>query len=118
MKSFFSQHGYTCVRLLITQIAISIFGTVLALATTTVGNDAFTICVSVFAVLFFVFLIYNVMWEVGAKDRLSVDLGKKKKNLSAWSLVHFCSYSPSGSGFLKWHILSLQLAQRRAALLP
>ena len=81
MKTFLNQHGYTCLKLLINQIAISIFGAMLAMATTAMGNNGITIGVSVFATLFFIFLIYNVMWEVGAKDRLSFDLGKKEKKL-------------------------------------
>ena len=82
MKVFFNQHGYTCLKLLVTQIAISVFGTVLAMATTASGSDLFSIIVSIFAILFYIFLIYNSMWEVGAKDRLSFDLGKKEKKLA------------------------------------
>lgn len=95
MKNFFSQHGYTCLKLFINQFVISIFGFSLAMTTASMGNDTFSIAVSVFAVLFYIFLVYNVMWEVGAKDRLSVDLGKKKKNLSTGLLIALVASIPN-----------------------
>lgn len=95
MKSFFNLHGYTCLKLFINQVAISIFGTVLAMATTAMGNDAVTIGVSIFAILFFIFLIYNVMWEVGAKDRLSFDLGKKEKKLGTGLIIALVANVPN-----------------------
>jgi len=95
MKSFFTQHGYTCVKLFVNQFAISIFGAVLAMATASMGNDVFAICVSAFAILFYVFLVYNIMWEVGAKDRLSFDLGKKEKKLSTGLIIALIANIPN-----------------------
>ena len=63
--------------MLVDQLAISIFGLVLALAALAVSNGIFSIVVSAFAILFYLFLIYTMLWEVGAKDRISVDVGKK-----------------------------------------
>ena len=47
------------------------------MATMTTDNDTLTAVVSVFAILFYLFLLYNMTWEIGAKDRISVDSGKK-----------------------------------------
>lgn len=77
MKGFFSKYSYSVVKMLINQFAIGIFGAVLSMATTTAGSDPLTIVVSIFAILFYLFLIYNMMWEIGAKDRLAVDYKKQ-----------------------------------------
>ena len=62
---------------MVNQFVISIFGAGLAMATMTTDNDTLTAVVSVFAILFYLFLLYNMTWEIGAKDRISVDSGKK-----------------------------------------
>ena len=62
----------------VNQFAISIFGSMLAMATTAAENNTLSIIVSVLSVVFYLFLIYTLTWEIGAKDRISVDIGKKK----------------------------------------
>ena len=85
MKRFFHDYSYNIVKMFVNQFAISIFGMSLTLATTQIyvdstaasGFDTFTFIVSIFAVLFYMFLIYTLSWEIGAKDKISVDSGKK-----------------------------------------
>ena len=77
MKSFFKQYSYNVIRDLLNQFAISIFGAMLSMATTAAENKTLAICVSVFAIIFYLFLVYTTTWEIGAKDRISVDVGKK-----------------------------------------
>lgn len=77
MKSFFKQYSYNIVRDILNQFIISIFGAALSMATSATESKTFTIVVSVFAILFYLFLVYNTTWEIGAKDRVSVDVGKK-----------------------------------------
>ncbi len=81
MKSFFQQYSYSIIKMFVNQFAISIFGTMLAMATIASGNNVLTVIASIFAVLFYLFLIYTLVWEVGAKDRISVDVGKKPRRL-------------------------------------
>ena len=78
MKSFFSQYSYGIIKMFVNQFAISIFGSVLAMATASAGNDILTVVVSVFAILFYLFLLYTMTWEIGAKDKISVDVKKKE----------------------------------------
>ena len=33
--------------------------------------------ITIFSIIFYLFLIYTMSWEIGAKDRISVDIGKK-----------------------------------------
>ena len=65
------------VKMFINQIAISIFGLMLSMATTNTQSSTLSIVVSAFAILFYLFLLYTLVWEIGAKDKISVDVGKK-----------------------------------------
>lgn len=91
MKKFFHDYSYSVVKMFINQLAIAIFGTSLTFATVSVHGDSgefdvFTLIVSIFSALFYLFLIYNISWEIGAKDRISVDV-KKKPYRPYWGLV-------------------------------
>ena len=82
MKKFFHDYSYSIVKMFINQIAIAIFGTSLTFATVSAhGNsesfDTFTLIVSIFSACFYLFLIYNIAWEIGAKDKIAVDVKKK-----------------------------------------
>ncbi len=77
MKAFFNKYSYDTIRMFVNQFAISIFGSLLAMATSFSGNSTLTFFVSCFAIAFYLFLIYTMTWEVGAKDKISVDAGKK-----------------------------------------
>ena len=67
MLLFLKKHSYDIVKMLINQLAISIFGNALALATGET-QQGLRIATSVFSVLFYLFLIYVMMWDLGAKD--------------------------------------------------
>lgn len=78
MKDFFSRYSYGIIKMFVNQFAISLFGSVLAMAMAAVGNDILTLIVSIFAIIFYLYLIYAMTWEIGAKDKISVDVGKKE----------------------------------------
>ncbi len=78
MKAFFHKYSYSIVRMFLYQFAISLFGATLAMATTASKSTATTIVVSVCAILFYLFLLYVLTWEIGAQDKISVDVGKKE----------------------------------------
>jgi hypothetical protein len=67
MLEFIKRHSYDVVKMFINQLAISIFGFSLAFAT---GESlpALFIGTSAFSILFYLFLIYVMMWDLGAKD--------------------------------------------------
>ena len=81
MKDFFSKHSYNIIKMFVNQIAISIFGFVLFAATSAAeingSSSALTIVVSCASIIFYLFLIYTMVWDIGAKDKISVDVGKK-----------------------------------------
>ena len=78
MKAFFGKYSYSIVKMFVNQIAISIFGLMLSMATTNAQSSVLSIVVSAFAILFYLFLLYTLVWEIGAKDKIAVDVGKKQ----------------------------------------
>ena len=78
MKKFFHDYSYSIVKMFVNQFAIAIFGLSLFTATTLVKYvPALSLVTSIGSIIFYLFLIYILTWEIGAKDRISVDVGKK-----------------------------------------
>ena len=69
------KYSYSAVKLFVSQIAISIFGLVLAIACARIGKTMQVVS-SFGAVIFYLFLIYTSMWEVGSKDKFGIEYGK------------------------------------------
>lgn len=74
MKDFFKRYSYNSVKIFVNQVAISLLGAGLALATA--SNDTLLAVTSIFAIVFYLFLVYVDIWQVGAKDRISIDVNK------------------------------------------
>lgn len=96
MKDFFSRYSYQTVHLFLNQVAIGLFGMVLALAAGMAESDGLKIGTSIFAVIFFLFLQFASAWRVGSEDRVSVDLGKRKRDLlvpiKMWALANSLNF--------------------------
>ena len=75
-------NSYDVVRLIINQIGISIFALVLYTSMGFIGENntelasLLQVAFSVFSVIFYYALIYNVVWEIGAKDSVQIENGK------------------------------------------
>ena len=93
MKRFLADHSYDMVKMLLNQIAISIFGFSLALAAGKADNDTLRTTTSVFSILFYLFLLYTVAWDIGYRDKVSVDIGKKKYRPFKGALISLCANS-------------------------
>ena len=78
MWTFMKEHSSDAVKMFVTQCAISIFGLVLVLASVLAKNQALKVGTSIGATLFYLFLLYTSVWEMGAKDGISVQHGHKK----------------------------------------
>ena len=74
---FWKKHSYQIVRLFIIQVGIAIFGLVLSFAVASAfrdRNDGLALLVvSIFSVLFYLFILYSVAWEYGGKERMHLD---------------------------------------------
>ena len=94
MKKFFHDYSYSTIKLFVTQLAISIFGIALFSATFWT-HETLCLILSIFAVAFYLFLIYLPVWEIGAKDRISVDVGKKHYRPHTGLLIGLCANIPN-----------------------
>lgn len=78
----FKENSYDVVRLIINQVGISIFALVLYTSMGFIGENnkelasTLQVAFSAFSVVFFYALIYNLVWEIGAKDAIQIENGK------------------------------------------
>lgn len=79
MKELFRTRSYEMVRMFLNQFATSIFGLVLAIAAQKSENATLRNITSVGAILFYLFLLYTMTWEIGFADRTAVEAGRKPK---------------------------------------
>ena len=93
MKHFLSKYSYKMVSVFIAQFAVSIFGNVLAL--TFVKSTLATVLISVFAILFNLFIVYTSIWEVGSKDKPAIDAERTKMNSLTGLYIALGAYIPS-----------------------
>ena len=95
MKEFFKKHSYDMVKMFLNQFGIAILGMVLALATAMAENNLLKNVTSIGAILFYLFLLYTMTWEIGYKDKLAVEQGRKVKNVFTGSLISLCANVPN-----------------------
>ena len=93
MKQFFSTHSYNMVKMFLNQFAIALFGFILVLAAGQAENTTLRNVTSVFAILFYLFLLYVMTWEIGFRDKVSVETGRKKRNPFTGALISLCANS-------------------------
>lgn len=91
MKAFFSKYGYNIFKLFLNQFAIALFGIALAVACGKAQNNTLQWVTSVFAVLFYLFLEYAAMWELGAKDGISAVARKTSRKLWRGAVISLCA---------------------------
>ena len=74
MMRFLKENMSTITKMIVNQLGMMIFGLVLSMATS--QNDTLFLLASVFSVCFYMFLVYTVGWELGAKDKVRLDGGR------------------------------------------
>ncbi len=75
--SIAKKHSYDIVKLYLNQIGINVFSFIIMTPLISISESVvLKVGVSVFTTLFFSVLIYTMAWDLGAKDRLSVDAGR------------------------------------------
>ncbi len=77
MKAFLERYSYDSVRLLLNQIAISMFGFALAMTAQRAENDTLLTVTSIASILFYLALEYGVAWKMGSNDRVGIQYGKR-----------------------------------------
>lgn len=71
---FLKDNSYTVVKLLVYQLGMTIFGSCISMAVQ--SSRPLLLATGIFATLFFVYLIYSALWEIGAKDKIRTDAGR------------------------------------------
>lgn len=70
IKKFFQDYGYTAVKLIVTHIAMSIFGLMICLPVA--GNDLLFGIFGVVSVVFYFFMVNNDISKIGAQDAVKI----------------------------------------------
>lgn len=94
MLKFFKTHSYEIMRFFIMQVGIAIFAFVLTTAMDTIHKSA-VLWVSILSILFYLFLVYSVAWEVGAKDKLRIDAGRQERTSFKGALMMLYAQIPN-----------------------
>ncbi|MEE0836242.1 MAG: hypothetical protein U0M08_07535 [Clostridia bacterium] len=74
MVRFLKENMPIVTKMIVNQLGMMIFGLVLSMATS--QNDTLFLLASIFSVCFYMFLVYTVGWELGAKDKVRLDGGR------------------------------------------
>ncbi len=85
--NFFKKYSYIAVKLFLNQFAISLFGVALAFVSIKAERETLLLLTSIFSILFYLFLQYAVIWEVGAKDGISATARKTSRGLGRGFLI-------------------------------
>ncbi|MBQ4289654.1 MAG: hypothetical protein II719_00500 [Clostridia bacterium] len=93
MKQFFSENLYYIVRCLINQIVMALFGVMVAFAT--LNNDPILLVGGILAAGLYLVLFYFMFWEVGGKDRIAEDAGRRTPTPQRAVLVSLIANVPN-----------------------
>ena len=80
MKNFWKKYSFGMVKLFITQCVIGLFGNILALFSASMQSTAVTLAAGIFALIFYLFLIYITVWDFGSKDLPAINAGRMKRS--------------------------------------
>ncbi|MDD4773558.1 MAG: hypothetical protein PHZ09_08115 [Eubacteriales bacterium] len=87
MFPFLKSNSYIIVKMFVNQIGITVFGLVLAMATS--QNEKLLLLTSIFSILFYLFLLYTMSWEAGISDKIRVDAGRMQAQPYKYFLLSF-----------------------------
>ena len=76
MFRFIKENSSAISKLLIYQFALTVFGLLLFTVSKYSQSPLIVVGISVFSVLFYLFIIYTNIWEIGAKDKIRIE-GKR-----------------------------------------
>lgn len=86
MKNFFEDTLEVIIKMLVTQLGMTMFGVMITMAavsferTSESANNVLSLVASVFSVFMYMFLLYIHVWNKGARDRIKIDGGGMKEN--------------------------------------
>jgi hypothetical protein len=78
IKEFFNEYGKIVSKILINHIAMTVFGIIVLISTS--KSKALFHASGVLAILMYMFLLYMIMWELGAQNKVRVEAGRIKND--------------------------------------
>lgn len=87
MFLFLKTNSYMITKMMVNQLGMTIFGLVLAMATS--QNEMLLLMTSIFSILFYMFLLYTMSWETGISDKIRVDAGRMAPKPNKFFLLSF-----------------------------
>ncbi len=91
--SFLKENSYSSVKMFLTQIVMSFFGTMLAIST--LSNPSLLLWSSIFSILFYLAIIYTIGWDIGARDKLKIDGGRMRPAPEKGFLIALLANAPN-----------------------
>ena len=76
MFRFFKENSTAISKLFVYQFALTVFGLLLYTVSQYSENPAIVAGISAFSVLFYLFIIYTNIWDIGARDKIRIE-GKR-----------------------------------------
>ena len=78
IKEFFSEYGKIVSKIIINHIAMTVFGIIVLISTS--KSRVLFHASGALAILMYMFLLYMIMWELGAQNKVRVEAGRIKKD--------------------------------------
>ena len=81
---FFKENSYEIVRLFLNQFALAVFGLVLVMAARMWSGGEFnwlSLVASIFSVLFYLYILYATLLEIGMKHRVKIECGSRERDV-------------------------------------
>ena len=91
--AFLKENSYSSVKIFLTQIVMSFFGTMLAIAT--LKNASLLLWSSVFSVVFQLAIVYTIGWDIGARDKIKIDGRRMRPMPSKGFLIALIANAPN-----------------------
>lgn len=83
------------VKMFLNQFAIAVFGFSLTLVFVKAENPTMRNVVGVCSVLFYLFLLYTMTWDIGYRDKVSTETGARRRNVFRGALISLCANIPN-----------------------
>ena len=91
MANFFKENGHTVIKMFLYQIVIGMLGGNLTLAASTTGSDILIAVFSIFSILFYLYLISTIFYEIGQKDGIRINAGRLRLNKYKVLIISVCA---------------------------
>ena len=73
MIATIKENIYTCVKMNLDQVAMCLFGGMMTLAGAASGSETILVLLSSFSILFYLYLLYAMFYEIGQKDGIRIN---------------------------------------------